>query len=329
MSRLVARIFIFSAIALLSSTSWGISNAVVGTCAAGTPFTTIQSAVNAASAGSTIKVCPGSYAEQVVINKSLTLTGLMLGRSAVIVPPASGLVTSGFIGSDPFTAQVLVDFATVTFNNIGIDANAAGGPCFSAGRWIGIAYQHSSGAVKNLFVRNGPECANSTAIYADTPSGFKIQNNSIHGCLNCIELDNATNITINSNMLLQGGTSFVGINLINSPGPTTISGNTIVGIETGVYAINSASVTVTGNTITTNQFATGIQLIGASNHLVQNNRISNAAQAVALDDTGATGKNAVINNIINDASCGISVGANSIDTVSPNTFYVVGGWYCQ
>lgn len=317
------------AIALLSCTSWGVSNAVVGTCAAGTSFTTIQSAVDAASAGSTIKVCPGVYPEQIVINKSITLTGLMLGRSAMIVPPPGGLVTSGYIGSDPFGAQVIVDFATVTINNIGIDANAAGGPCFPAGRWIGIAYQNSSGTIKNLLVRNGPECANSTAIYADTPSGLKIQNNSIHGCVNCIELDNAANITISSNMLVQSGTSFLGVNLINSPGPTTISGNTITGIETGVYAINSAGVTVSGNTITTNQYATGIQLIGASNHLVQNNRISDAAQAIALDDTGATGKNAVINNTINDASCGISVGPNSIDTVSPNTFYVVGGWYCQ
>jgi parallel beta-helix repeat protein len=329
MSRLAARILMFSTIALLPSTGWGVSNAVVGTCAAGTPFTTIQSAVNAASAGSTIKVCPGIYPEQIVINKSLTLTGLMLGRSAVIVPPVAGLVTSGYIGSNAFTAQVLVDFATVTINNVGVDANAAGGACFPAGRWIGIAYRNSGGTIKNLFVRNGPECANSTAIYADTPSGLKIQNNSIHECLNCIELDNATNITVSSNMLLQGGTSFLGVNLINSPGPTTISGNIIVGIETGVYAVNSAGVTVTGNTITTNQFATGIQLIGASNHMVQNNRISNAALAIVLDDTGATGKNAVINNIINDASCGISVGPNSIDTVSPNTFYVVGGWYCQ
>lgn len=62
--------------------------------------------------------------------------------------------------------------------------------------------------------------------------------------------------------------------------------------------------------------------------MVQNNRISYADQAIAIDDTGATGKNSVLNNTINDANCGISVGPNSIDTVSPNTFYVVGGWYC-
>ena len=99
-------------------------------------------------------------------------------------------------------------------------------------------------------------------------------------------------------------------------------------IETGIYAINSGSVSVTGNIITTNPFAIGIQLVGASNHAVQNNRISNAYQAIAIDDTGTTGTNLVTQNTISDAVCGISVGPNSIDTVSPNTFYVVDGRYC-
>lgn len=84
-------------------------------------------------------------------------------------------MTSGYIGSDAFTAQVLVDYATVTIKNIGVDANAAAGPCFPAGRWIGIAYRNSGGTIRNLFVRNGPECANATTIYADTPSGLKIR----------------------------------------------------------------------------------------------------------------------------------------------------------
>src|ERR1035438_5115760 len=37
-------------------------------------YQTIQAAVNAASSGSTIEVCPGIYPEQIVISKPLTLT---------------------------------------------------------------------------------------------------------------------------------------------------------------------------------------------------------------------------------------------------------------
>ena len=41
----------------------------------GAGFTTIQAAVTAAAAGDTIKVCPGSYAEQVTIDKALKIKG--------------------------------------------------------------------------------------------------------------------------------------------------------------------------------------------------------------------------------------------------------------
>src|SRR5580700_3387877 len=38
-------------------------------------YSSIQAAVTAASAGDTVFICPGIYAEQVVINKALTVTG--------------------------------------------------------------------------------------------------------------------------------------------------------------------------------------------------------------------------------------------------------------
>ena len=329
MSKLALRVVMFGVVALLPSASWGVTNAVVGTCVSGTQFITIQEAVDAAAAASTVKVCPGTYPEQVMINKPLTLNGLALGRSVVVVPPAGGLVANGITGTTPFAAQILVENATVTINNIGVDGNAQGGACLAVGRWIGIAYQQAGGAIKNLVVRNGPLCADTTAILADTTTNLKIMNNSIHQCLYCIEMKSGVNTTISSNIVLQAGlTSYWGVRVEDSPGPTTISSNTIIGTQTGVYAINSQSVSVTNNTIATDQYAIGIQLIGASNHVVQNNRISYADQAIAIDDTGAMGKNSVLNNTINDANCGISVGPNSIDTVSPNTFYVVGGWYC-
>ncbi len=179
-------------------------------------------------------------------------------------------------------------------------------------------------------VRNGPLCADTTAILADSTTTLKILNNSIHECLFCIDLKGAANTTVSSNTLTLGAQppSYWGVYVESSPGPTTISGNTIIGIQTGIYAANSPSVSVTTNTISTNPHAIGIQLLGASDHVVQNNRISNADKAIAIDDTGATGTNSVTRNTINDSNCGISVGPNPTGTVSPNAFYVVGGWYC-
>src|SRR3979411_2981206 len=43
-------------------------------------YTTIQSAVDAAPAGATINVCPGTYPETVRINKPLTVRGIRVGN---------------------------------------------------------------------------------------------------------------------------------------------------------------------------------------------------------------------------------------------------------
>lgn len=48
----------------------------VGTCTNLVHFATIQLAVNSVPAGSTIRICPGNYPEQVLINKRLTLIGI-------------------------------------------------------------------------------------------------------------------------------------------------------------------------------------------------------------------------------------------------------------
>jgi len=62
----------------------------VGNCGQGASYATIQAAVNAASAGDTINVCPGVYTESVTINKAgLTVVstgGASVTRIAAPVP---------------------------------------------------------------------------------------------------------------------------------------------------------------------------------------------------------------------------------------------------
>ncbi|HUS26172.1 MAG TPA: hypothetical protein VMY99_02390 [Nevskiaceae bacterium] len=45
-----------------------------------TPYTTIGAAITAANANDTVKVCPGAYAENVVVDKALTLKGAKAGE---------------------------------------------------------------------------------------------------------------------------------------------------------------------------------------------------------------------------------------------------------
>ena len=72
-----------------------------GVCGGNSPcFTTIQAAINAASPGDTINVAAATYAEQIDINKALTL----LGPNANINPNTGARVAEAVIvptSSDP------------------------------------------------------------------------------------------------------------------------------------------------------------------------------------------------------------------------------------
>src|ERR1700676_3465112 len=54
-------------------------------------FTSIQAAVNAATAGDRINVCPGSYREQVRVNKPLTIRGIEVANQhlSLVMPNAT------------------------------------------------------------------------------------------------------------------------------------------------------------------------------------------------------------------------------------------------
>jgi len=83
--------------------------------------------VSRVPAGSTVLVCPGIYAEQVVISKPLTLAGTSNGSSAqaVIAVPSGGLsATSSLLGT--LSPQVLVEATSgpVNITNITVDGTA-------------------------------------------------------------------------------------------------------------------------------------------------------------------------------------------------------------
>ena len=121
---------------------------------------------------------------------------------------AIGWWRNGSNGTNPFTAQILVQNAIITINNIGVDANNVASSCLAVGRWIGIAYQSGSGTIKNLAIRNGAICGDSSAIFADT-TNLKITNNSLHDCIDYINLVAAANTTVSGNAVIQGTVVFL------------------------------------------------------------------------------------------------------------------------
>ncbi len=77
------------------------------------PYSTISSAVAAASAGATVVVCPGTYTEDVVINKALMLTGQgatidAAGLNNAIQVVSSDVTVSGFTLTKAIGEGILV-----------------------------------------------------------------------------------------------------------------------------------------------------------------------------------------------------------------------------
>jgi len=77
-------------------------------CGDGHAFPSISAGLAAVAIGGTVYVCPGTYTEDVVVTKSVTL----LGVGATVAPSASDTSPlSGIVGNNAFT--VLSDFVTI------------------------------------------------------------------------------------------------------------------------------------------------------------------------------------------------------------------------
>jgi hypothetical protein len=224
----------------------------VGTCGpAKATYPTIQLAVNAVPAGSTILVCPGTYPEQVTITKNLNLVGIQSGTmdSAVITSPAGGVVQNTYDlyepPSIPVAAQVLVQNAqSVNISNITVDgSNNQIVGCAPDLR--GIYYQKASGSLDAVATRNQAltpaldGCQSGEGIFVQSgygtsgPANVAVQFSSVHSFQkNGITGDGSeTCLTVrNSN--------------ISGQGPTTGAA------ENGVQVSDGAAGTVVGNTVT-------------------------------------------------------------------------------
>ena len=94
-------------------------------------FKTIQSAVNAAPAGGTVVVCPGTYHEQVVISKPLTLKGKHATIDETGVTPTFKVTLPG-LGTQTIFAAVVMESSWINFTGFRVQ-HAQGEGIIAAG----------------------------------------------------------------------------------------------------------------------------------------------------------------------------------------------------
>jgi len=207
-------------------------------------FTSIQNAINAANDGSVIRVCPGTYREQLSINKSLSIEG---DNGAIVLPGSMVANTAGSSGS-PLAAAILVkDAANVEIEGLIVDT-ANNGITECSPDLIGILYQNSSGRIEHNAVRNTKlsvslnGCQSGDAIVVQSLGGgtskVSIDDNSIHDYQKngITGNESGTEITITKNV-------------VTGLGPTT--GAAQNGIQVGFGAKGGVS----RNTVTDNVWA--------------------------------------------------------------------------
>ncbi|MGA9530242.1 MAG: right-handed parallel beta-helix repeat-containing protein [Terriglobales bacterium] len=268
-----------------------------------THFTTIQSAVNAApiSGSTTIDVCPGTYPEQVqIIGKTITLKGFAYGGSdaAVITSPGGGMVsnaTSNVVDDPgPVQAQVLVQNATATIEDLTLDAsnNGAADP-------IGVFFQNASGTITRNSVLN--DITNATGdqdgygIYVESETTTGGPNPSTYA---------ASTVTISYNIVSNFQKN--GIMARETGVSVTISDNTVIGngpwigaAENSIEVIYGATGTINANTVgadiwapdqfgNTGNAAAGILVgYGSENVSITTNQVANTQYGIAV--TGCPG----------------------------------------
>ncbi|MFZ6019286.1 MAG: hypothetical protein ACOYXO_06710, partial [Chloroflexota bacterium] len=166
----------FSVLAVLPSPQSVSADPNIRTvCSSGCDYTTIQAAVNAASDGDVILVSPGTYTENITINKNVKLLSTN-GRDSTTIEGISGVGAVGTITITGNTTALQIGDIDQGFKIIGIDN---GNPAVENAS-IYFQGNHSNAIVKgNEIVANGD--LGLITEWGATVSGFVIEGNIFSG----------------------------------------------------------------------------------------------------------------------------------------------------
>jgi len=202
-------------------------------------YATIQAAINAAASGDTIQVAAGTYNEQLLIQKSLTIIGAGKATTTIGSPatPHAGTVVQGantwdyIVAAYPAAGTISVRIEGFTINGNGRNKTAG---TFAI---AGVFFRDVAGATSGLF-----NCA--ILGFPATPD---------YECFG-IKIYGASSLAVTSNTLTSYTRDAIGAGGGVGGNPAvTISNNTCTGSAlplNGISLLDGATGTISGNTIT-------------------------------------------------------------------------------
>lgn len=255
------------------------------------PFTTLQAAINAANDGDTIKVLPGTYSEDLTINRSVTIT---------TKNPVSTFITSKTRGA------YLVDITSsnVSFEGFTLEDNST-----TSHRKAVI---HISPEAEEVRIINNNINKSYDGFGLHVEGNFNAQkaviNNNTFYNTNGIKIENSFWNNLFGN-IISNTTDYPAIILYYADG-TYIEQNLLENNTYGIYTQKESDiVSIINNTIWDTTY-NGITLVGGSNNLIQNNSISNNPNnGISISSQDSQ----IINNDIYDNGIGIVLDGRRCD----------------
>lgn len=206
-------------------------------------YDTIQDAVVAASDGDTIYIKPGEYNEEVILNKSLTISPLTGETDPIILDGGNSLETGVTITSDGCTLE-------------GLTIKNYAGP--------GIYVQSSSNTIKKDIFENA-----NPAILVRSASGNSISRNTITNCQGAIALwENSINNLVQENEISGCNVSV----LVRNTSNNQIISNKISSAYWGIWLNEAGDCQINSNAIETRYF--GIMVQNSTQSSVEQNRVA-------------------------------------------------------
>jgi LPXTG-motif cell wall-anchored protein len=274
-------------------------------------YTTIGAAIAAAGAGDTITVEPGTYTENVAINKAVTITSATHGAAVI-----QGGVT--------FTAVATLNgFAIHPLSNTiaAVQVAAGGGGSAILNNTIDGSTQTTASSTL-IRVASGV----GTAAAPTTVQGNTLENFSTAGQPSGIFISSTTFVDVVGNTIGNTGAipaGSVAVNISNGAGSVLVQNNTISGVENAVAVLATTATPITNVTIDANTVSnTSLSAVVLSNANLQNVALTNNAFTdIAVGVTGRAaiqvGVTALPAPVGAPALDGVVVNANTV-TNAPN-----------